>query len=307
MELLTLEDVYPHPTCAAVGSFDGLHRAHRYILSRCRTLGGNLLVVTFLPHPTRLKDLLFTPEEKLEALEEMGVEVVLTLRAEDKRLSAEEFMRVLQSHFQVKVLLMGYDHHFGRGRAGSPRWLLENYDQFPIELHVFPPMRYRGKVISSSLIRELLKEGRVEEANELLGYRYILSGKVIKGKGLGGKLGFPTANLSIPSLKLLPSDGVYAVYVQQVRRYGVLHVGPRPTLGLQRSVEVHILNFGGEIPERLKVSLVARLRDVKKFASVEDLRLQIERDIKLTNILFSDGLPPIEETSGRLQSAQRSL
>jgi len=282
-------DVYPHPTCAAVGSFDGLHRAHRYILGRCGVLSDELktLVITFGEHPRRDGDLLFTTEEKLEALEEMGVDAVLLLERKDMALKAEEFVSLLITHLRVRRLLMGYDHRFGRGREGSPDWLVARLKDYSFETYVFPPLKYDGEVVSSSRIRQLLKEGKVERANLLLGYPYRITGEVVKGEGWGRRLGFPTANLKVPPEKLLPADGVYAVLVPQVRRYGVMHIGARPTLNLRRSVEVHILNFEGKVPEKLKVHILARIRGVMRFPSPEALREQIRRDIELMNSIIN--------------------
>lgn len=279
MEVFRPEDYSPEPTCAAVGSFDGLHIAHRKIISSCIASPYRSMVVTFRTHPVRDSDLLFTPEEKIYALKDAGVDAVLLLDREHKSLTAGEFMDMLIIHFHVKRILMGFNHHFGRGREGSPVWIIENFKDYPVEMLLFPPMVIDGEVVSSSLIRRLLKEGRVEEASRFLGRYYSVKGEVVKGAGMGAKLGFPTANLMTPPEKLVPADGVYVVFVKELFRWGVMHVGPRPTLGLERSMEVHVLDFSGDVPSRLTVEFVRRLREPKKFPSVDDLKRQIERDI----------------------------
>ena len=281
MEVLRPEDHSPEPTCAAVGSFDGLHLAHRHILSACLSSPYRSMVVTFRLHPVLDRGLLFTPDEKLAALKGMGVDAVLLLDRKHKALTAEEFLRVLLTHFHVRRVLMGFNHRFGRGREGSPVWIVDNVSRFPVELHLFPPLTVDGQVVSSSLIRNLLKEGKVEEANRLLGRRYSLTGKVVRGMGKGKELGFPTANLAAPPEKLVPADGVYVVFVPTLKRWGVMHVGPRPTLGLSRSLEVHVLDFSGDVPPNLTVEFAHRIRDPMKFSTVEGLRERIRMDVEL--------------------------
>jgi len=237
------------------------------------------MVVTFRTHPVRDSDLLFTPEEKLAALKDAGVDAVLLLERGHKSLTAGEFMDMLITHFHVRRILMGFNHRFGKGREGSPVWIVENFKAYPVELHLFPPMVMDGEVVSSSLIRRLLKEGRVEEASRFLGRYYSLKGEVVKGAGMGARLGFPTANLKVSPKKLVPADGVYIVFVRNLLRWGVMHIGPRPTLRLGRSVEVHILDFSGDVPQKLTVEFVRRLRGPVKFPSVDNLKRQIEDDI----------------------------
>lgn len=279
MEILRPEDYSPKPTCAAVGSFDGLHVAHRKILKECLSSPHRGMVVTFRTHPSLDRDLLFTPEEKLAALEGMGIDAVLLLEREHKSLTAGEFMDVLITHFHVRRILMGFNHRFGRGREGSPEWIINRIGEYPVELHLFPPFVMDGRVVSSSLVRRLLKEGKVEEAARFLGRYYSLSGRVVRGMGKGREIGFPTANLEVPPEKLLPADGVYVVFVPQLLRWAVMHIGPRPTLGFARSVEAHVLDYEGDVPSPLTVEFVARLRPPKRFPSVEALRRQIEEDV----------------------------
>ena len=281
MEVLKPEDYSPKPTCAAVGSFDGLHIAHRHILTTCLSSPYRSMVVTFRTHPSMDRGLLFTPDEKVRALKDMGVDAVLLLAREHKTLTAGEFLNILITHFHVRRLLMGFNHRFGRGREGSPIWIAENVSKYPLEIHLFPPFVLDGEVVSSSLIRRLLKEGDLAKANRLLGRHYSLTGRVVRGAGKGREIGFPTANLSVPSEKLVPANGVYVVFVPTLRRWGVMHIGPRPTLGLGRSVEVHVLDFSGEVPSEVTVEFAHRIREPMKFATVEDLRSRIRKDIEI--------------------------
>ncbi len=281
MEILRPEDYSPEPTCAAVGSFDGLHIAHRHILTTCLSSPYRSMVITFRTHPSLDRDLLFTPDEKLRALEELGVDAVLLLDREHKALTAGEFMSILITHFHVRRLLMGFNHRFGRGREGSPTWIVENVPRYPLELHLFPPFLLDGEVVSSSLIRRLLKEGNLAKANRMLGRYYSLTGRVVKGVGKGREIGFPTANLSVPPEKLVPADGVYVVFVPTLKRWGVMHVGPRPTLGLSRSVEVHVLDFSGDVPPEITVEFARRIREPMKFNTVEELRERIRKDVEI--------------------------
>ncbi len=281
MEVLKPEDYSPKPTCAAVGSFDGLHIAHRHILTTCLSSPYRSMVVTFRTHPSMDRGLLFTPDEKVRALKDMGVDAVLLLEREHKTLTAGEFLNILITHFHVRRLLMGFNHRFGRGREGSPIWIAENVSKYPLEIHLFPPFVLDGEVVSSSLIRRLLKEGDLAKANRLLGRHYSLTGRVVRGAGKGREIGFPTANLSVPPEKLVPANGVYVVFVPTLRRWGVMHIGPRPTLGLGRSVEVHVLDFSGEVPSEITVEFAHRIREPMKFATVEDLRSRIRKDIEI--------------------------
>ncbi len=280
MLVLSPEDAFPYRTCASIGTFDGVHRAHKYVLGLSLRCDGKGMAITFKEHPTREEDILTTWEEKLEILRELGIDVVLALERKHKEMGAEGFMRLLIRNFGVRKLILGYNNRFGRDREGSPEWLAARLKDFPLEITVVPPFYEGEEPISATRIRKLLKSGKVEEANSLLGHRYFLKGKVVKGRGEGGKLGFPTANLKFPPEKLLPADGVYGVYVREVRRFGLAHVGPRPTYGLGRSFEVHLLNFNSEIRGEITVEILRRIRGVKAFKSPQDLKEQISQDVK---------------------------
>ena len=191
-------------------------------------------------------------------------------------------------NFRVRRLVMGFNHRFGKGRKGDPAFIISRMNEFPMEVLVFPPIRINGILVSSSNIRKLLLEGKVEEVVPLLGRRYSLKGRVVKGRGFGRLLGFPTVNLEVEKEKLVPKDGVYAVYLPQLEKFGVMHIGERPTFFLGKSLEVHILEFDGEVGESLKVEFIRRIRDVRKFENEKELREAIKMDIyetvKLTQL-----------------------
>jgi riboflavin kinase/FMN adenylyltransferase len=153
-------------------------------------------------------------------------------------------------------------------------------EDFPIEVLVFPPIKINGITVSSSNIRKLLLDGKVEEVIPLLGRRYSLKGRKVRGRGFGRILGFPTVNLEVDREKLIPKDGVYAVYLPELDKFGVMHIGERPTFSLGKSLEVHILDFDGDVGETLKVEFIRRIRDVKKFESEDELKEAIAKDIR---------------------------
>jgi len=292
MELLRISDRIEFETCACIGSFDGFHLGHRMIVEetkRCSFLRGmKTLLITFRKHPRLDENLLFSEDEKMEFLKKLGVDFVLILEREDMEIEAEEFLRILMENFRVRRLVMGFNHRFGKGRKGDPAFIISRMNEFPMEVLVFPPIRINGILVSSSNIRKLLLEGKVEEVVPLLGRRYSLKGRVVKGRGFGRLLGFPTVNLEVEKEKLVPKDGVYAVYLPQLEKFGVMHIGERPTFFLGKSLEVHILEFDGEVGESLKVEFIRRIRDVRKFENEKELREAIKMDIyetvKLTQL-----------------------
>jgi len=292
MELLRISDRIEFETCACIGSFDGFHLGHRMIVEetkRCSFLRGmKTLLITFRKHPRLDENLLFSEDEKMEFLKKLGVDFVLILEREDMEIEAEEFLRILMENFRVRRLVMGFNHRFGKGRKGDPAFIISRMNEFPMEVLVFPPIRINGILVSSSNIRKLLLEGKVEEVVPLLGRRYSIKGRVVKGRGFGRLLGFPTVNLEVEKEKLVPKDGVYAVYLPQLEKFGVMHIGERPTFFLGKSLEVHILEFDGEVGESLKVEFIRRIRDVRKFENEKELREAIKMDIyetvKLTQL-----------------------
>lgn len=275
---------------ATIGTFDGVHRGHQYVVeqvvSLARQRGLEAMVVTFSNHPLQVlregfvPQLLSLKEEKVERLERTEIDriALLEFTPELARMSAREFMqRVLVEQLGVKVLLIGYDNHFGHDRKG-----FEDCVGYGKELGmevVACDCLTAGGDISSTAVRCALQEGDIERANGMLGYEYSLQGKVVAGFQNGRKLGYPTANLLVDAEKLIPENGVYLV--QSDRGYGMLNIGTRPTLhnGRQQSIEVHLFDFEGDLyGQTLCIHLLRHLRKEREFDSLSALEAQLKQD-----------------------------
>ncbi|BFH76389.1 riboflavin biosynthesis protein RibF [Thermus thermophilus] len=285
-------DVPKGPKVVAVGSFDGVHLGHQYLLrqalSEAKTLKAPLLVYTFDPPTkvfTRGEGFLMDLQEKVEALREVGVELILAVpfNEEFARRPPEAFLEDLRA-LQASRIYVGEDFRFGQGRAGGPEAL-----ERVAPTRVVPLLSLGGEAVKSSRIRALLKEGKVEEARHLLGRPYGAYGVVVEGDRMGRRLGFPTANLAVHPLKVLP-PGVFAVEAEGAfgRYKGVANVGTRPTLGgEERRLEVHLLGFAGELyGEEVRVRFLKRLREERRFPSLEALRAQIAEDVAAARAYF---------------------
>ena len=278
---------------ATTGFFDGVHCGHRLVaerlVSEARKRGDGSLVVTFWPHPRAvLQDgarelrLLTTLDEKKALLQGLGVDriEVLDFTRTFAALTAEEYLRLLKDRFGVTTLLMGYDNRIGSDRLTAPD-LLPVAEGLGIELVRVEAL---GDVpISSTKIRKALEEGKVEEANGMLGYRYGLYGAVVAGNRLGRTIGFPTANLQLyEPLKLIPGNGVYAVEAEVLGRSfrAMTNIGTRPTVGgTVRTVETHILDFDEDIYGLpLRIRFLRRIRDEVRFPSLDALKAQLGKD-----------------------------
>ena len=300
MKIITSQNIdFLKDGCVAtVGFFDGMHRGHRFLIeslkAKAAELGLKSLVVTFAVHPRKVLQSDFQPlllsslHEKLEQLSSTGVDacVLLEFSPEMAQLTAQQFLKtVLFDRYQVRALLVGHDHRFGRNRA-------EGFDDY---------VRYGGQMgmkviqaerfyttefphISSSDVRKALQEGDVQKAANILTYPYGFGGHVVNGFRVGRKIGFPTANIKPDEPdKLIPALGVYEVLVNidNERHRGMMNIGHRPTLenGENISLEVHIFNFNRDIYNtRVEVSFVRRIRSEKKFNSVDELIIQLEAD-----------------------------
>ncbi len=285
MRLLRISDSIEDESCGCIGTFDGFHIGHSKILEDvicyAKNKGVKSLIITFKEHPKLDRNLLFSHQERLEYLKSLKVDYILLLERKDMELSADEFVNILINRFKLRRIIMGWNNGFGKGREGNPSWLIKNLEKFPLEVVIFPPIRINGKVVSSSVIRKMLLEGDVEGVIPLLGRRYSLIGRKIKGSGIGRSLGFPTINIKVPEEKLIPMDGVYLVYLPDLGRYGVMHIGDRPTLNLGKSMEIHIPDFSGEVEGEIKLEFLRRIRDVMRFRSVEELKERIKKDIEI--------------------------
>lgn len=296
---------------ATIGSFDGVHRGHHSLLNQVRGIADErdmlAMVITFGTSPKRVLGLADAPqltsvEERTNRLYQLGMDevVVLDFTREMAEMSARDFMRqVLKERLGVAVLVIGYDHRFGRGRSEGFDDYVRYGNELGIEVVRGEACTEDDEPISSTRIRHLLAAGDVDGAARLLGYHYTLYGEVVSGYQEGRKMGFPTANIRPSSGdKLLPSDGVYAVWViikderltiNDNRLPGMLNIGYRPTLnnGKERSIEVHILDFEGDLYGKdVTVEFVCQLRKEQTFANTEELTEQLKRDkVKVKEIL----------------------
>ena len=290
---------------ATIGFFDGVHVGHQYLLQQLRDCATarqqKSLVISFDQHPRKVLNSDFQPQlltdnaEKETLLRNQQIDKIefLNFTPEMSHLTAAEFMRhVLVEKLHVKTLLMGYDHRFGSDRLTD----FSDYEQIAktlgMELIRQEQFIASGQHVSSSQVRALIADSRLEQANELLGHAYTLSGKVVKGFQVGREIGFPTANIqpSHPE-KIIPPTGVYAVEVELAQRcyLGMLNIGVRPTIHAHaaQSIEVHILDFDQKIyHERIDVRLLKKLREEQKFPNIEALKRQLVADRKQVRNVF---------------------
>lgn len=284
------------PSVATIGFFDGVHLGHRYLIDQVKIAASQYgwcsSIITFPIHPRQViqsdyqPQLLSSPDEKLELLASTGVDncILLPFTKELSLLTAKEFMQLLYDTYKVRMLVIGYDHRFGHNRAET----FEDYCQYGQELgiHIMQATAYTQEQdkVSSSAIRRALLTGDIETSKKYLGYDYFLEGTVVNGYKVGRKIGFPTANLQVDfPHKLIPSVGVYAVYVYVEGKQwkGMLNIGHRPTLnnGNNLSIEVHILDFQSDIyNHKIRIEFIHFLRPELKFSSVDELVSQMQKD-----------------------------
>ena len=292
------------PNVATIGFFDGVHQGHRFLIEQVykaaaiRGLASS--VITFPVHPRKVMqpdfhpELLTTCDEKVTLLADTGIDycVMLDFTLDLARLSAKQFMAILKHDYKVQALVIGHDHRFGHNRSEGFDDYVRYGQELGIEVLLAQAYFTDTMTVSSSAVRRLLLEGNVSEAANCLGYHFFLNGTVVSGYHVGRKIGFPTANLCVnDSEKLVPADGVYAVYVflGEKKHTGMLSIGYRPTLnnGIDRSIEVHIFNFDADIYNQpMRLSFVRRTRPELKFDSIEELIEQLHKDeAEITAIL----------------------
>ena len=283
------------PTVATVGGFDGVHLGHHRVLDeialRARRSARRSVLVTFEPHPLEVVNpgaappLLTLPAERREVLAQSNLDVVVFLRFTEElsHYTPEEFVHLLLRRFDIRELVIGEDHGFGRGRAGDVAVLQRLGAALGFAVDVVPPVIVDGRAVSSSLIRRAVAGGDLDAARRLLGRPYSLTAPVVPGAGRGRSVGYRTVNLRLPDRrKLLPPDGVYAVRAEWATGAagGMMHLGPRPTFDdRRRSLEVHLFDVDADLyGAEVKVAWIARLRDVMSFPSVAALRRQLDSD-----------------------------
>lgn len=312
---------------ATIGSFDGVHRGHRCLLRQVRGIADEralkAVAITFGTSPKSVLGKgdcpkLSTADERVLLLRQAGMDevAVLDFTPQMAAMTARDFMQqVLREQLGVRVLVIGYDHRFGRGRSEGFNDYVRYGREIGIEVVRGEACMEDGEPISSTCIRHLLAEGKVAEATHLLGYRYALQGEVVGGYREGRKMGFPTANMCpLGEDKQIPADGVYAVWVKvddnddqnennhlegnfQLStfnpqfRMGMLNIGYRPTLnnGRERSIEVYILDFDGDLyGKNITIEFVHRLREERVFANTEELTEQLRKDRERVRELFAE-------------------
>lgn len=291
-----------------IGTFDGVHVGHQKILQQVKKeaekIGGESVLFTFFPHPRMVLypeshglKLLQTQEEKMAKLARVGVEncIVYPFTFDFSRLSAIEFVRdILVNKLQIKKLVIGYDHQFGKNREGNIEFLKEICEVYGFEVIEIPAQDIDAVNVSSTKIRKAILNGDLAKANEYLGERFELTGTVVHGQAIGKTIGFPTANIRVNSdLKLIPGNGVYAVTVslKDSDYIGMLNIGNRPTVNdsADRTIEVHILDFSGEIyAEEITVKFIDKLRDEKQFKDLQELQNQLKEDEKFIRTKYLD-------------------
>lgn len=282
--------------CVTIGSFDGVHKGHISILKNLITEaqhnGLKSVVFTFDPHPRTVLSnseplrLLSSTSDKIDTLKKLGVDY-LVMYPFDKafsRLTAEEFVKtILVDGLHTKKIIIGYDHRFGRNRTASIDDLIDFGKTYNFEVAQIQAKQIDSISISSTKIRTALEEGAISTANSYLGYNYSISGTVISGNQLGRTLGYPTANIkSIDSLKLIPYQGVYIVksYIDHQEVFGMMNIGTKPTVdGTKQTIEVHFFNWNTDLyTKTISIELLHRLRDEQKFDSINDLKVQLQKD-----------------------------
>jgi len=287
-----------------IGTFDGVHIGHQKIIKRLVDIAHkkhlNSVVLTFFPHPRMVLQnnndirLLNTIEERETILSDLGLDylVVKTFTKEFANLSAEEFVKnILVDKLNAKHIIIGYDHRFGKGRSANIDDLKSFGKQYDFEVEEISVQDIEDVSVSSTKIRNALNDGDILTANTYLGYNFYITGKVVKGKGLGRKIGFPTANIEIAEdYKLIPKNGVYVIKtsIENKLVYGMMNIGMNPTVnGTKKTIEAHFFNFNNDIyNQTLKIEFVARLRDEQKFESVELLKKQLKLDEKNAKVFI---------------------
>ncbi len=283
-----------------LGTFDGVHKGHRSLFEKGKQLsknGGRVVAVLFTRHPSEVLgknvELLNTPAEKERLISECGIKYdYIELDSKTISLGPYEYIEFLVKKFSPKAIIVGRNHTFGRGAAGNAKDLIKYSEHFGYKVFIQPAVICGDELVSSTRIRNCIKNGELDEATQMLGGYFSFGGKVVSGRSVGRTMGFPTANIEYPKNKVMPANGVYCViiHINGVKYAGVMNVGIKPTFGdnLDKTVECFILGgYDSELYGRfVSVDVVKRIRDEMRFDSVDDLRKQIMNDIAITISYF---------------------
>ena len=298
MEIIHSLSNYNHTekTVVTIGTFDGVHIGHQKILEQvvasAKKLHQKSVLLTFFPHPRMVlqKDasieLINTIDEKAKLLAKTGLDclVIQPFSLEFSRLTALDFVRdILVNQLNISKLIIGYDHHFGKNREGNLEQLTEYSHLYDFEVEEIPAQDINDVSVSSTKIRKALSEKNIKTANKYLGYNFMITGTVVNGKQLGGKIGYPTANIHVEeTYKLIPKTGVYVVksVMNDISVFGMMNIGFRPTInGKHQTIEVHFFDFNEDLyAQNLTIEILYFLRDEEKFTSIEKLISQLEID-----------------------------
>lgn len=290
-----------------IGTFDGVHIGHKIILKKiideaikddCESV-----LLTFFPHPRMILDennssikLLNTLPEKIKLLEDLGLSVLIIhpFDKEFSQLSAQEFVSsILIDKLNLKKIIIGHDHRFGKNRAANYDDLVNYSKQFSFQVEQISAQEINKITVSSTKIRTAISNGNISLANKYLTYNYSLTGKVVKGRQLGRTIGYPTANIKVEeNYKLIPMNGVYIVssFYNKQQLFGMMNIGIRPTVnGKETTIEVHFFNFNSSIyNEMVSISILKKIRDEQRFESLKDLQAQLNQDKNYSLFYLSD-------------------
>jgi len=283
------------PAVIALGNFDGVHMGHQELIKRAtnsaKAAGYKSAVFTFANHPRNVlgdkpnvKNIIYT-DEKARIIESLGVDYLFNIPFDEyiMNLSPEAFIEeLLVGHFQMKEAYCGFNYHFGHKAAGTPEMLTHFGIERGFGVHILSPFRIDGNLVSSTYIRELIENGQVDKCEKYMGRNYAIEGEVVVGNRLGKKIGFPTSNINLDEAMVSPPNGVY---ITQCVYHGVTYpsitnIGNKPTIGeYHRNMETHIFNFDKELYGKiLRVEFLDKIRDERKFDSVEELSMEITRN-----------------------------
>jgi riboflavin kinase/FMN adenylyltransferase len=293
-------------TLLTIGVFDGVHAGHRYLLKQLqqRAAEKNLLsgVVTFDPHPQSVLHphdqlaWLSSLNDRVTTFQELGVNIVAVLTFTPKlaQLSARDFMSLLKKYLRMRGIMVGPDFALGRGGEGNINLLRTLGDEMKFSVEALRPYTINGEVVSSTLIRQALAQGDMRRVEMLMGRYFYLRGKVVTSDKRGRVLGFPTANLDIKPQQALPDNGIYATITRVDGKQfpSATNIGTRPTFGEgRRMVETHLLDYKGDLyGKEIRVEFVQKLRDEQRFVSSEELKMQIDKDVRKVEALLAKDL-----------------
>jgi len=297
MEILNkLENINNEDLCVILGFFDGIHQGHKIVISKgvdwAKENNTKTAIITFDNAPAvylknKKPQYILTEEEKYSKLEQLGIDYLFVLNFDEKlsKINASDYLKFLIEKISPKAIITGENHFFGFNKSGNSDYLNLMKKEYNYEYFAIPSIKFQNMTVSSSKIRENLEIGDIPQANLLLGYRFFIKSNVEKGKQLGQKIGFRTANLSYPKNIVEIPTGVYAVEVEidEKKYIGIANYGSNPTITNddKKILEVHILNFEENIYNKnIKVNFLNKIRDEKKFQSLNELKEQIAKDIK---------------------------